>query len=123
MIVAYTFETARLTMMNLLSICALIFILKIPQVVCTEQTYFLRTEQKYIANHIIDTKQADNEFECGIHCVADGSCASVNYKTSGEDKGRCELNDKTLQEIPDGGTHDPEFTHLAAVDKDVSTIM
>ena len=111
----------RLTMMNLLTICALIFISKITQVMCTEQAYFLRKEQKYLANHVIETKQADSDLECGLHCVADGSCASVNYKTSGDGKGRCELNDKTLQEIPDEETQDPEFTHLA-VDKRVSKI-
>ena len=41
----------------------------------------------------------------------------MNYKTSGDGKGRCELNDKTLQEILDEGTRDPEFTHLAVVNE------
>ena len=106
-----------------LNIYALIFVTKIPQgVLGTKQAFFRRNEQKYLANHVIETKQADSELECGLHCVGDGSCASVNYKTSGDGKGRCELNDKTLQEIPDEGRRDPEFTHLA-VDNEVSKII
>ena len=106
--------TVRLAM-NLLRICALIFISKIPQVVCEKQAYFLRKEQKHLANHVIETKQADSEFECGTHCVADGSCASANYKTSGDGKCRCELNDKTVREVPDEETQNPDFVHLAVV--------
>ena len=104
-------------MMILFSICALIFISKTPQGVCTEQAFFLRNEQTYLANHVIETKQAGSELECGLLCVADGSCASVNYKTSGIGKGRCELNNKTLQEASDEGTHKPEFTHLGIIEQ------
>ena len=110
-------------MMILLSICALVFVSKIPQQgLCAEQAFFLRYKQKYLANHVIETKQADSELECGIHCVAFGSCVSVNYKTSGIGKGRCELNNKTLQETSDEKTHNPESTHLAVV-KRVSRIL
>ena len=51
---------------------------------------------------------------CSIQCIADGSCVSVNFKTSGIGKGRCELNDKTMEEISDGdgNTQNPEFDHL-----------
>ena len=93
----------------------LIFIFQISQGVCTEQAIFLRNEEKYLANHVIETKQAGSEFECGLHCVADRSCTSVNYKTSGVGKGRCELNNKTLREVPDEETHNPDFVHLAVV--------
>ena len=109
----FCIQAVCFTMMNLLRICALIFIFQIQQVVCMKQTYFLRKEQKYLANHIIETKQADSELECGLHCVADGSCASVNYKTSGVGKGRCELNNKTVEETPNEETHNPDFVHLA----------
>ena len=103
-------------MMILLSICALIFISEIPQKgVCIEQAFFRRNEQKYLANHVIETKQAGSELECGMHCVADGSCASVNYKTSGIGKGRCELNNKTIQETSDKETHNPEFNYLVVI--------
>ena len=102
-------------MRTLLGICALLFSSKISKGVSTEQAFFLRNDGKYLANHVIETKQAVSDLECGLHCVAHASCASVNYKTSGDGKGRCELNDKTLQEIPDETTYDPEFTHLDVV--------
>jgi hypothetical protein len=105
----------------LFSISALIFMLtRIPQGECsTKQVFFRIREQKYLANHVIETKQAESELQCGIHCVGDGSCTSVNYKTSGIGKGLCELNSKTLQEIsnPDDNMHNPEFNHLHIVKK------
>ncbi|CAB4030524.1 Hypothetical predicted protein, partial [Paramuricea clavata] len=102
----------------LLSICALIFISEIPQPgVCSKQAMFHRNVQKYLTNHVIETKQAESELECGVYCVRHGSCASVNYKTSGIDKGRCELNNKTIQETSDADekTHNPEFNHIAII--------
>ena len=109
--------------MTVLCFCALIFIAKISrQGGCTEQAYFLRNEEKYLVNHAIETKQAYSELECGILCVAIKSCASVNYKTSGIGKGRCELNNKTLQKAPVEGKYNSEFTHLAVI-KRVSKIM
>ncbi|XP_028414341.1 uncharacterized protein LOC114537501 [Dendronephthya gigantea] len=54
-----------------------------------------------------------------MHCVGDQSCASVNFKTSGTDKGLCELNSKTLREISyaDGRMYNPKFNHLYKVKK------
>jgi hypothetical protein len=105
----------------LFSISALIFMLtRTPQGNCSiKQAFFRIKEQKYLANHVIETKQAESELQCGIHCVGDGSCTSVNYKTSGIGKGLCELNSKTLQEIsnPDDNMHNPEFNHLHIVKK------
>ena len=84
-----------------------------------EQAIFERNEQKYLANHVIETKQAGSELECGLHCIADKSCTSINYKTSGDGKGRCELNNKTSH--VDDKIHDLEFNHLAVIER-VSTI-
>ena len=100
-------------MMIFIGISTLIFIVQIEQGFCTKQALLLRNEGKYLANHIIETKQADSEFECGTHCVANKACMSVNYKTSGVGIGRCEINDKTVGEVPDEERHDPEFIHLA----------
>jgi hypothetical protein len=88
------------------------------------QAIFRRNKQKYLANHVIATKQVGSETECGMYCVRDGLCSSVNYKTSGIGKGRCELNKKKLQETfdVDGSVHDPEFNHLVII-KLVSKIM
>ena len=48
----------------------------------------------YLANHVIEKKQAESELESGIHCVGKESCASAYFKTSGDGKGLCELNRK-----------------------------
>ncbi|CAB4021512.1 Hypothetical predicted protein, partial [Paramuricea clavata] len=105
----------------LLSICALIFVSQItqPGECLVEQAIFHTKEQTYLANHVIQTKQAETELECNMHCVADGSCASVNYKTSGIGKGLCELNSETLEETSDadGSLHNPEFNHLYIIEK------
>ena len=53
----------------------------------TGQAMIRRKEESYLANHVIKTNQAETELECGMHWVANGLCASVNYKTSGIGKG------------------------------------
>ncbi|XP_028393204.1 contactin-associated protein like 5-3-like [Dendronephthya gigantea] len=98
------------------SICALIF-LSITLQVCecsNVQAFFRKKDGKYLANHVIETKQAKTELECSMYCVRHSSCVSVNYKISGIGKGRCELNSKTLQDTSDDDecTSDPEFKHL-----------
>jgi hypothetical protein len=92
-----------------------LFIFKIPEPgnCLVENAFFRVVKQTYLANHVIATKQADSELECSWHCIADGTCVSVNFKTSGSSKGRCELNDKTPNEIPHHEiTQNPEFNHL-----------
>ena len=76
------------------------------------QAVFRIKKNIYLANHVLETRQTETELECGMHCVGHGSCASVNYKTSGNGKGLCELNNKTLREISDESMHNPEFNHL-----------
>ena len=95
----------------LLKICAGILIIKIPlEGNCLiRQAIFKVKKQRYLANHIIATKQADSELDCSMHCAADGSCVSVNFKTSGIGKGRCELNNKTLREISDADEESQNF--------------
>ena len=83
----------------------------------SEEAIFKRNERKYLANNAIEIKQAESELECGLYCIADKSCTSVNYKTSGIGKGRCELNNKTAGETSDidDKIHDPEFNHLPVI--------
>ena len=104
-----------------LSICALIFVSQLtqPGKCSTEQAIFRRKEQTYFANHVVNTKQTESELECGMHCITNGLCASVNYKMSGIGKGLCELNNETLQEASDadGSTHNPEYNHLYIIKK------
>ena len=76
-----------------------LIILQIPQFgeCFVRQGFFRINRSKYLANHVIETRQAKTELECGIHCIQRESCVSVNYKTSGIGKGLCELNNKALQ--------------------------
>ncbi|XP_028412861.1 uncharacterized protein LOC114535753 [Dendronephthya gigantea] len=67
-----------------------------------------------MANHVIETKQAEFEFECGLLCARHGSCASINYKTSGIGKGRCELNNKTNEDDDDEEINF-EYNHLVII--------
>ena len=83
-----------------------------------KQAVFRKRAQKYLANHVFDTKQAGNERECGLYCVREESCTSVNYKTSGIGKGRCELNNKVFEEASKGDEEtNPEFNYLVIVGK------
>ena len=110
-------------MMVHLNTCALVFFwiatTQSGESLAAKQAIFKRNEQKYLANHVIETKQAGSELECGLHCLADKSCTSVNYKTSGIGKGLCELNDKTVEETSnvDEKIHDPEFDHFAVIER------
>ncbi|XP_028393197.1 uncharacterized protein LOC114517608 [Dendronephthya gigantea] len=101
------------------SICALFFMSSIffRGECTTVQAFFRKDDGKYLANHVIETKHAETELECGMHCVAHGSCVSVNYRISGIGKGRCELNSKTLQDTSDDDMKrsrfsNPEFRHM-----------
>ena len=82
----------------------------------SKQVVFRKNKQKYLANHVIETKQAQSDFQCGLLCALHGSCASVNYKTSGIGEGRCELNSKTHQDITDDNKETSlEFNHLVII--------
>ena len=113
--------TIRVRMTVLLHISVLIFILEVPQQgkCLNVQAIFRNQEGKYLANHVIKTKHAKTELECSWHCVGQELCVSVNYKTSGIGKGRCELNNKTFQDKSDNGESlsNHEFKHIAIVKK------
>lgn len=95
------------------SIFALLLILQVPQPGdCLQQAVFRRAKQEYLANKVIDTKHAETESECGMYCIRHGSCASVNYKTSGIGKGRCELNEMSTDTDKETSL---EFNHLVIV--------
>jgi hypothetical protein len=65
----------------------------------------------------METKQAGRELECGMLCVANGSCGSVNYKTAGIGKGLCELNSKTLTQETSKEETNHAFNHLYMIKK------
>ena len=79
----------------------------------TKQALFHRKKQKYLVNHVIESRQAKDESRCALYCIAHDSCASVNYKISGVRKGLCELNDETPQKTFDNDERtNPEFVYL-----------
>ena len=57
-----------------------------------------RTKGLRIKDSFIKAVHANNDHECGVFCCKETSCVSVNFKHSGQDKGRCELNSKTVDE-------------------------
>lgn len=83
-----------------------------------QESLFRRRVQKYLVNHVVETKQAQSERECSLYCVRGMSCASVNYKALGVGTGLCELNNKTFQETSQADRRDnPEFNHLDIIKK------
>ncbi|XP_028414790.1 contactin-associated protein like 5-3-like [Dendronephthya gigantea] len=105
----------------LLRICALVFISRIlqPGECSVAEAFFRKMDGKYLANHVIETIHAETELECSMHCAAHGSCVSVNFKTSGIGKGRCELNNRTLKDKSedDESMNEPDFKHLYIIKK------
>ena len=100
---------------NVDSILLLFLVLKTSQPgdCSINELMFRKVAKRYLANHVIDAKQAGSELECGMYCTIHGSCISANYKTSGSGKGLCELNDKTLQEVSENDKKTKsEFSHL-----------
>ena len=77
--------------------------------------FFRRKEGTYLADSIIKTVQTFEEIECGMLCSREISCASVNYKKFNFNQGRCELNDKLLEDPGGKKEKDPEFVHLEIV--------
>lgn len=99
-----------------------ILILTIAQhVKCSdEQAVFRKSVQKYLENHVIERRHANTEFECGLYCLRNASCTSINYKISGSSKGLCELNNRSLRQTFDGAetmVHNPEFNYLYISEK------
>ena len=99
--------------------CVLIFaIAKIPQpgkCLTKKEVIFRVNKQEYLANHVIETKQAESELECGMHCVGKESCSSANFKISGDGKGLCELNRKAQGQESSERLQKSEFNHLNIV--------
>jgi hypothetical protein len=61
----------------------------------SHNTLFYRHRGKYLSHSVIRTKRGKTELECAVYCSRDEECVSVNYKTTGEERGLCELNNKT----------------------------
>ena len=101
-----------------LSIWTLFFILQTSKLVkrLDKQAVFRKSGQKYLENHVIETKHAYTDLECRMYCLRNTLCASVNYKISGIDKGLCELNNKA-SDVAEAMTHNLEFNHFSIIEK------
>ena len=76
-----------------------------------------RKDGEYLANNVIRTDNADSELHCTLLCSNEISCVSVNYKKSGENRGMCELNNKTLQDSEEDGRESLDFVHLYVIER------
>ena len=61
---------------------------------------------------IIQTVKTDSEHQCSSECLDEAKCASVNYKAKGNDAGLCELNTKTLEQLPEEGQKNAEYVYI-----------
>ena len=84
---------------------------------CSHDVLFHRHRGKYLLNSVIRTVHAETESECGIYCSRDDACVSVNYKTTGKDRGLCELNHKTFTDASSNSAERKEFNYLEILRK------
>ena len=94
-----------------------IFLLYFATLFCLENTQdkvmLSRTRELRIKDSFIKAVHANNEHECGVFCSKETLCVSVNFKHSGHDKGRCELNSKTVGEsLQEACLAHPEYNYL-----------
>ena len=81
---------------------------------------FKRRPGRYLGNYIIRSLKTEDEFDCSNSCLNEPGCVSVNLKVKGRNKGLCELNSKTLEELPEEGQSDAENVYFQ-VDMRVSS--
>ena len=81
---------------------------------CSRQVeaLFKRKAGEYLANYAFRTEKANSEFDCTLLCSRETSCVSINYKKSGENRRRCELNNKTLQDSEENRKESSEFVYF-----------
>ena len=73
---------------------------------------FQRRPGRYLGNYIIRSLKTEDEFDCSNSCLNEPGCVSVNLKVKGRNKSLCELNSKTLEELPEEGQSDGENVYF-----------
>ena len=58
-----------------------------------KQAVFQRQKAQYLPDSLMQTKYANSELECSLHCTKRDGCLSANYNVR---HGLCELNNKTI---------------------------
>jgi hypothetical protein len=79
---------------------------------CFQEALFRKENGVYFANNVLKTEDTSSEMECCSNCLQDKSCTSVNYKTSGDYQGFCELHAETLEDYPQNGIENHEFSYF-----------
>ena len=79
---------------------------------CFREAVFYKEKGVYFANHVIETEETSSELECCSLCLVQTPCTSVNYKSSGDREGLCELNDRILKDFPHHGTKNSEYIYF-----------
>lgn len=88
-----------------------LYIFNLPQVT-NGNALFQRNPGRYLRNHTIRSSKQESEIDCGTSCLNKPDCVSVNFKVKGKRKGSCELNSKTINEIPLETQKDAEYIYL-----------
>lgn len=76
------------------------------------EAVFQRKLGLYLGNYIIRSLKQETDINCGISCWNEPDCVSANYKAKGTDKSLCELNSKTLEELPREAQNRAEYVYL-----------
>ena len=76
-----------------------------------EAVLFYKQEGVYFANHVMKSENTSSELERCSYCLRQTLCTSVNYKSSGDNEGFCELNEKALKDFPYHGTKNSEYCY------------
>ena len=82
---------------------------------CCQEVIFLKSEGVYFANRVAQIKDAASEINCCIYCMKDDSCLSVNYQTSGRNRGLCQLNAEKLKDFPQDRIRNPDFCYFEKI--------
>ena len=73
---------------------------------------FQRRPGHYLGNYMIRSLKTESEFDCSYECFNKPECVSVNFKVEGKNKGLCELNSETLEDLPEEGQSDSEYVYF-----------
>ena len=76
---------------------------------------FREHEGKYLAGSVFKIENTSSQEECTSLCAGESCCFSVNYKKSGWDQGRCEMNNKLLNQSKQYLQNNTEYDYVEIV--------
>ena len=101
---------------RLLVIVFQVFVIRNAMVFCLSNKILLRRhEGMQLARGVFRTEETSSQKECASLCAGESSCFSVNYKKSGWDQGKCEMNNKLLNQSKQYLQNNTEFDYLEIV--------